>query len=43
MGDNNIPTDIAALSFEDALSELEQIVRQLEERQGQARRGDRRL
>ena len=30
MGDTNIPTDIAALSFEDALSELEQIVRRLE-------------
>ncbi len=33
MGDN-IPTDIAALSFEDALSELEQIVRRLESGSG---------
>ena len=29
-----IPPDIAALSFEDALSELERIVRQLEEGRG---------
>jgi exodeoxyribonuclease VII small subunit len=34
MGDANIPTDIAALSFEDALSELEQIVRRLESGSG---------
>jgi exodeoxyribonuclease VII small subunit len=31
MTDTNLPADIAALSFEDALSELERIVRQLEE------------
>jgi len=30
MGDADILTEIAALSFEDALSELEQIVRRLE-------------
>ena len=30
----NIPPDIAALSFEDALTELERIVRQLEEGRG---------
>ena len=30
MADTPIPADIAALSFEDALRELEQIVRQLE-------------
>ena len=30
----NIPPDIAALGFEDALSELERIVRQLEEGRG---------
>lgn len=29
-----LPTDIAALSFEDALGELERIVRQLEEGKG---------
>jgi exodeoxyribonuclease VII small subunit len=31
MADNIIPADIAAMSFEDALQELEAIVRQLEE------------
>ena len=31
MADFAIPPDIAALSFEDALAELERIVRQLEE------------
>jgi exodeoxyribonuclease VII small subunit len=30
MADTNPPTDIAAMSFEDALAELEQIVRRLE-------------
>ena len=30
MIDQNVPTDIAAMSFEDALAELEQIVRRLE-------------
>ena len=30
----DIPADIAALSFEDALAELERIVRQLEEGKG---------
>lgn len=31
MTDQSLPADIAALSFEDALAELERIVRQLEE------------
>ncbi|MFN8721157.1 MAG: exodeoxyribonuclease VII small subunit [Rhodospirillales bacterium] len=31
MAETRIPPDIAALSFEDALAELERIVRQLEE------------
>ncbi len=31
MADSSIPPEIAALSFEDALAELERIVRQLEE------------
>jgi exodeoxyribonuclease VII small subunit len=30
MVDNSMPPDIAAMSFEDALAELEQIVRRLE-------------
>jgi exodeoxyribonuclease VII small subunit len=30
MTDSGVPADIAAMSFEDALSELEQIVRRLE-------------
>ncbi|HZT89320.1 MAG TPA: exodeoxyribonuclease VII small subunit [Stellaceae bacterium] len=30
MSDSGVPADIAAMSFEDALSELEQIVRRLE-------------
>ena len=30
MSDPTVPADIAAMSFEDALSELEQIVRRLE-------------
>jgi len=34
MADATIPTDIAALSFEAALQELEAIVRQLEEGKG---------
>lgn len=34
MADNPIPADIAKLSFEDALAELEAIVRQLEEGKG---------
>jgi exodeoxyribonuclease VII small subunit len=34
MGDTNILTEIAGLSFEDALSELEQIVRRLESGSG---------
>lgn len=34
MVDNPIPADIAKLSFEDALAELEAIVRQLEEGKG---------
>lgn len=33
-GSSPIPADIAALSFEDALAELERIVRQLEEGRG---------
>lgn len=31
MTDQSLPSDVAALSFEDALAELERIVRQLEE------------
>ncbi|HZH27867.1 MAG TPA: exodeoxyribonuclease VII small subunit [Azospirillaceae bacterium] len=31
MAETSIPPDIAAMSFEDALAELERIVRQLEE------------
>lgn len=31
MSANTLPADVAALSFEDALSELERIVRQLED------------
>ncbi|ACI97999.1 exodeoxyribonuclease VII small subunit [Rhodospirillum centenum] len=38
MTDSSLPSDIAALSFEDALAELERIVRQLEE--GKARLDD---
>lgn len=38
MTDSSPPPDIAALSFEDALAELERIVRQLEE--GKARLDD---
>jgi exodeoxyribonuclease VII small subunit len=34
MADSPIPADIAKLSFEDALAELEAIVRQLEEGKG---------
>jgi exodeoxyribonuclease VII small subunit len=34
MADTKIPPDIAALSFEDALAELEAIVRRLEAGQG---------
>jgi exodeoxyribonuclease VII small subunit len=34
MPDQAIPADIAALSFEDALAELETIVRQLEDGKG---------
>ena len=34
MVDSPIPADIAKLSFEDALKELEQIVRQLEDGKG---------
>ncbi|HEX4113777.1 MAG TPA: exodeoxyribonuclease VII small subunit [Stellaceae bacterium] len=34
IGGTTIPTDIAALSFEDALAELEQIVRRLESGSG---------
>ena len=30
MQDSDVPSDIAAMSFEDALAELEQIVRRLE-------------
>ena len=30
MIDSGVPTDVAAMSFEDALAELEQIVRRLE-------------
>lgn len=35
MADDKIPSDIARLSFEDALSELETIVRQLEDGKGE--------
>jgi exodeoxyribonuclease VII small subunit len=34
MADSKLPRDIAAMSFEDALSELEQIVRRLEDGKG---------
>ena len=34
MADDKIPSDIARLSFEDALSQLETIVRQLEDGKG---------
>ena len=34
MADTTVPPDIAAMSFEDALAELEQIVRRLEEGKG---------
>jgi len=34
MADNQVPSDIAAMSFEQALAELEGIVRQLEGGQG---------
>jgi len=37
MSDPTPSADIAAMSFEDALAELEQIVRRLEAGQGQAR------
>ncbi len=35
MADDKIPPDIARLSFEDALSQLETIVRQLEDGKGE--------
>ncbi|MBL6933645.1 MAG: exodeoxyribonuclease VII small subunit [Rhodospirillales bacterium] len=35
MAKNNIPADIAKLSFEDALEQLEDIVRELEEGSGE--------
>jgi exodeoxyribonuclease VII small subunit len=35
MADDKIPSEIARLSFEDALSELETIVRQLEDGKGE--------
>ena len=35
MADDKIPSDIARLNFEDALSELETIVRQLEDGKGE--------
>ena len=35
MADDKIPSDIARLSFEDALSQLETIVRQLEDGKGE--------
>lgn len=38
MADTPLPDDIAAMSFEDALAELERIVRELEE--GRAKLGD---
>lgn len=34
MADRSVPADVAGLSFEDALAELEAIVRQLEAGQG---------
>jgi exodeoxyribonuclease VII small subunit len=34
MAEITVPTDIAAMSFEDALAELEQIVKRLEEGKG---------
>ncbi len=34
MADSKLPRDIAAMSFEDALNELEQIVRRLEDGKG---------
>ena len=34
MPDTNVPPDIAAMSFEEALAELEQIVKRLEEGKG---------
>ena len=34
MADSKLPRDIAAMSFEDALTELEQIVRRLEDGKG---------
>jgi exodeoxyribonuclease VII small subunit len=34
MSDTAVPPDIAAMSFEDALAELEQIVKRLEEGKG---------
>jgi exodeoxyribonuclease VII small subunit len=34
MPDNRVPPDIAAMSFEEALAELEQIVKRLEEGKG---------
>jgi exodeoxyribonuclease VII small subunit len=38
MAETKLPDDIAAMSFEDALAELERIVRELEE--GRAKLGD---
>ena len=35
MAKNSIPSDIAGLSFEDALEQLEEIVRELEEGSGE--------
>jgi exodeoxyribonuclease VII small subunit len=34
MADNQLPAEIAAMSFEEALAELEQIVKRLEEGKG---------
>jgi exodeoxyribonuclease VII small subunit len=34
MAESNLPPDIAAMSFEEALAELEQIVKRLEEGKG---------
>jgi exodeoxyribonuclease VII small subunit len=34
MPENNLPSDIVAMSFEEALAELEQIVKRLEEGKG---------
>ncbi|MBV8654116.1 MAG: exodeoxyribonuclease VII small subunit [Alphaproteobacteria bacterium] len=34
MPENNLPADIVAMSFEEALAELEQIVKRLEEGKG---------